>query len=432
MGWFQDRAAQERNGQANTANDAAASGTPGLTPPAGVPPGSTQVGYGDNTRSAWLGPDGNTYWVYNGQVGAVTTAAENAQTAQRNASGANGGGGQAQLTSAPLNPFRAATDSLGVTTPDPSSSPQFQQLQQAANDFGGYYKQDRANVADSRTQDLDTIARLRAAEEGKTPSAAEALMRKAIDQNANQALGLAATLGGSNPGMALRAGLQAQEAAGTKSAADIAALRANEMAGARQLLAEQTSKGRAVDTSGASSTGNTFANIVGAPYAAKNAADASNQALWGTVLSGVAKGVAASDISLKRDIQPAPAMADAFLGRVAAPTANDYRSIENASPAAADAFLSTLHPQSFQYKAPDGLNKKPGTRMGVMAQDLPPHDVKTGPDGKKWISADVINDVLAGMGRLHERTSAIEQAQQQPMISSDAVHDYLASLGIQP
>jgi hypothetical protein len=110
-------------------------------------------------------------------------------------------------------------------------------------------------------------------------------------------------------------------------------------------------------------------------------------------------------------------MADAFLSSISPEERTRLqvaaRAKEQGSPyvrmEAADDFLSTLTPQSFEYKAPDGKNKKAGKRMGVMAQDLPKHDVVTAPDGKKWISADVISDVLAGMGRLHDRTSALEQ-----------------------
>lgn len=409
--------------------------------PAGVPPGSIRTGGNSNT-DVYTDPQGNWYGV-NRSTGQLEPGWTNGQP-----SGTEKGEGFS-LTSA----ARGVTDDLGITTPDPSKSPEYQKLASAADAFGAFYQQDRANMADSRSMDVDTIARLRAAEEGKTPSAAENLMRTAIDQNNSQALGLAATLGGSNPGMALRAGMDAQAQGGSRSAAQIAAMRAQEMDAARQLLARQTGQGRATDTAAATSTGNTFSNIVGAPFAAQERADASNQALWGDVFKTSGTVLAASDERLKTGAA--------------------------IDPAAADAFLSTLKPKTFEYKE-NGPNMPDGRRLGVMAQDLPQSSVATGPDGKKWISADVIGSVLAGLGRVNEKVEGkrgmkgtvagsedehaaamdymtaprrdarsagrvaggrapeprsmrmgdADLGMQEPVISRSAVHDYLAGLGI--
>lgn len=438
---------------ADTMSNYRSSGTP-----TGVPDGSTRVG-GNTTEDVYVAPDGSRYVIAKNDGHVVSAEAP---------------GKWDQSDFNLTKTIRGATDDLGITAPDPHNSPEFQRLEAAADAFGGYYNADRQTANDSRNMDLQSIADLRAAAEGRTPSAAEALMRKAIDQNSSQALGLAATLGGANPGAALRAGLDVQAAGGAKSAADVAAIRAKEQDAARQLLAESTSRRSAIDTGAAGHTGDTFSGIVAAPYGATERAGAANQAFAGQVISGVGNwlgsdnngyagatgnngndSAAASDIRGKRDIQPAPEMADAFLSSVSpeeklrlqvAARAKEQGSPyvhANGDSSAADDFLSTLKPQSFEYKAPDGKNKKPGKRMGVMAQDLPKHDVVTAPDGKKWISADVINDVLAGVGRLHDRVGALEgggaaakpapaqgDAMSQPMIPREAVHDYLASLGI--
>lgn len=281
-----------------------------------------------------------------------------------------------------IGEVRGITDELGITTPKPpdlTQSPEFAALKQAADQFNADYGSTKGRVSETRGIDLDTISRLRDAEAGKVPSAAEELLRKAGDQNARQALGLASTLGGANPGMALRSGLAAFSDAGARSAADLAALRANEQATARGQLADATGRAAGRDVAEESGARDAYGRAIAAPFAARvgqqqmdNAAAASNQALWGNVLGGIAK----SDETTKSNIAPAPA--------------------------AADAFLASLAPQTYTYDRP-GPNAPPGQRLGVMAQDLPRHDVTTGPDGKKWISADVISDVLAGMGRLNEK-----------------------------
>ncbi len=88
-----------------------------------------------------------------------------------------------------------------------------------------------------RDAQLDALGGLKDASEGKTPSAAEWLMRKGIDENVGAAYGLAASLQGRNPGLALRTGAITAKDAIAKSAADMAALRATEIAKAREAYA---------------------------------------------------------------------------------------------------------------------------------------------------------------------------------------------------
>lgn len=92
---------------------------------------------------------------------------------------------------------------------------------------------DRTNSDASRQEFLNAIAMTRDAAEGKAPSAAEALLRKGIDENIGTAYGMAASLQGRNPGLALRTGAITAKDAIAKSAADMAALRADEIAKAR-------------------------------------------------------------------------------------------------------------------------------------------------------------------------------------------------------
>lgn len=73
----------------------------------------------------------------------------------------------------------------------------------------------------------------RAAAEGTAPSAAENLYRKGTDEGMASQLALAATTQGDNPGMSQRAGLAGAAKVGADATAGGAALRANEMATAR-------------------------------------------------------------------------------------------------------------------------------------------------------------------------------------------------------
>lgn len=304
-----------------------------------------------------------------------------------------------------------ATDALGIThsaPPDLSKGPDADALRQLRDKYSGAFDQAVAypgqapqvapmdrRYSDAALAYLDTAAR------GAAPSAAEQLMRSGIDEAQRSALGRAATLQGSNPGMALRAGLSAGTDAVTKSAADAAALRATEMAGARDRLAtaasdyygqdlkrqqgnqDATNTYKALQDHYTLGLGNLSAQTAVAPLSAAQAAQAlqiQNSAANSAGVGGLIKTggtlLAASDERVKENI--------------------------TASPEAADDFLRSLHPKTFDYKDPSAPGEYPGHQLGVIAQDLA-GGVTTGPDGKKWLSADVIGRVLAGLGRLNEK-----------------------------
>jgi len=108
-----------------------------------------------------------------------------------------------------------------------------------------------AQYVDPRARDaqLQAMALEQAAAEGNAPSAAEDLGRKYVDEGAATQLGLAATLQGNSPGAALRQGMAGAQGVYAKSAADAAALRAAEMATARQNFATTagTARGQTQD-----------------------------------------------------------------------------------------------------------------------------------------------------------------------------------------
>lgn len=92
---------------------------------------------------------------------------------------------------------------------------------------------DTTNSDQSRAAFMDALAKVKIAAEGGSPSAAEWLLRKAIDENIGTSYGMAAALQGRNPGLALRTGAITAKDAIAKSAADKAALAAAEQATAR-------------------------------------------------------------------------------------------------------------------------------------------------------------------------------------------------------
>lgn len=97
---------------------------------------------------------------------------------------------------------------------------------------------ERQNADASRAEFMDALAKIKIAAEGGAPSAAEALMRKGIDEAVGAQHGLAASLQGRNPGVALRTASIGAKDAIAKSAADMAALRAGEQATARGQFGE--------------------------------------------------------------------------------------------------------------------------------------------------------------------------------------------------
>jgi hypothetical protein len=232
---------------------------------------------------------------------------------------------------------------------------------------------------------------------GKAPSAAEQLLRQQTDQNMRDQLNLAATTQGSNPGMSQRAGLAGAADVNSRASANAAALRANEIATAREAAAGTATNQRGQNIGIAQSNQATDVNKTTQALAGLGANtnlatqnvtnqlqnQAANDTTIGHIYSGVGQGAAAaSDETLKKNIKDGDS--------------------------AADSFLSQLHkPKTFEWKDPTNpLYGGPGKELGIIAQDLAKKNTATGPDGKRWISADVIGQVLAGLGRLDEKVEA--------------------------
>lgn len=85
-----------------------------------------------------------------------------------------------------------------------------------------------AQGGQARDAQVEGLNMYRDVANGTAPSAAQALLRKGIDENVGAQLGMAATLQGNTPGLAMRSGLSGAANAIAKSSADMAALRAQE------------------------------------------------------------------------------------------------------------------------------------------------------------------------------------------------------------
>lgn len=324
----------------------------------------------------------------------------------------------------PIHDARLLTNEIGITSPAPpdlSKGPDAQRLRDAADTFMNQYKGAAPTAAPvvaapSSTNSYDqrqALGIVRSAALGEQPSAAEGVLRKGVDEGVANSLGMAAALQGNRPGLALGAGLTAAQRAISGSAADAATLRANEMAASRGQLVQAANDLRAGDLSergqnidvSKTNTGNELASrgmdinerlglgdlalrsAMGPYGTAKDSLDlrlrneAANSAALGTLGGAGAYGLAKSDETTKEDIHASPEMADDF--------------------------LDSLKPKTYRFKDPSEPGSSPGTHLGVIAQDLA-SGTMTAPDGKKWISADVIGRVLAGMGRLNDRLEGVE------------------------
>lgn len=308
---------------------------------------------------------------------------------------------------------RNATNWLGITSAPPPNlatpgNPAYDNLMTAAQQMNQNYGQATAGrqlgqgyAEHGMDQQQQTIDQLRQAASGAAPSAAESMMRTATDANARRQMAAAAAMQGSDPGMALRTGLAGAQQTDLNATSTIGAERANEMATASQTLAgataqEQNAGNQIYSTGGniESNAANAFNSANQAPFNAQMGqqqvqvqANAANQAAMGQLYGAVGKGIAASasDPQLKKDVEDGSDMSDEFLESIS-------------------------HPKEWRYKDPGAPGQMPGKRFGPMATDLPTHDVTTGPDGKKWISASAISDILGGLGRLHQRVSSVEAA----------------------
>lgn len=313
------------------------------------------------------------------------------------------------------NGVSGVTNGLGVTAPPPPNlatmdNPAYKNLLDAAGTMNANYGEASGGrrigegyAEHGMDQQQQTIDQLRAAASG-APTAATNLMRVQTDQNARNAMNMAAAFQGTNPGSALRAGLSSAQQTQIGSTAAAAAMAAQEQEAARQTLAGATAQNQNAGnqfygTSGQieGTAGANFNSANQAPFNAQMGqqqvqvqANAANTAAMGQLYGGIAKGLATpapttpSDPQLKTDVHEGSGLSDEF--------------------------LDSLAPKEFHYKNPGAPGQAPGTRLGVMADDLPTHDVTTGPDGKKWISASAISDILGGLGRLHQRVSSMEAA----------------------
>jgi hypothetical protein len=160
-----------------------------------------------------------------------------------------------------------------------------------------------------------------------------------------------------------------------------------------------------------------------------------NSQMLGGVAGAAAGAMMMSDMNAKASIEPAggPTPPDPqqqqeqeqeqqgrsmFLKGLSQLSDEDVKGSRSPGTNAADQFLSTLKPYTYEYKrSEDEPTDDPhgGRYLGIMAQNVergPTGDtlVRDTPRGKAIEGAPSMSAALAGIGRLHERLSALEQA----------------------
>jgi hypothetical protein len=343
------------------------------------------------------------------------------------------------------------------------------------NDLHGAQGQSAADYnqqQQSRAQQQGYLAMLQNAAAGNGPSQAQGILQQGANQAAANAMSMARS-GGGNPAQqaaAMRHAQQVGASAMTNVGAQAAQQKAqeqqsamgmmggalqgqrsqdlqsmgmgNEMAG--QYLGAQMGQANAqlganMQQQAQNSANYNAAQGLNQQTAAQNAQSNSNM-LGG--LAGAAAGAAMmSDMRAKTGIAAASPMAGAVNNAVGGYQQNqaDTRARQMAGQQqflsglqmlsdedakvhpsegtkghAADSFLASLHPYTYEYKDEGNAPSGPGRYLGVMAQDVERsptgHTMVTDtPRGKAIEMPAMVSGLAAGAGRLHERISRLEE-----------------------
>jgi hypothetical protein len=260
--------------------------------------------------------------------------------------------------------------------------------------------------ADRATQ-LQTIKQLQAAATGAVPSAAELQLKQQAANNNASAFGAAAALKGRTPGASFTTATRQNAANQLDTNAQGAALRANEMAGARTALAGAGATQEQQDQQAAQTAAELKTN-----YATS---------LLGGELTSQGQGVTAAGGVTNANVGNAQTQ-NAFMGGIigggaqvgAAALTSDLREKKDVKPVSGelDETFTKLTPIAFNYEHPDAPGEAPGPRVGVPAQDMVKS--KLGREvvvGDKPMKLDVGNALglsLAAISDLTRRLKALE------------------------
>lgn len=251
---------------------------------------------------------------------------------------------------------------------------------------------ERTKQARQASQDLITKLQDQAA--GKTPSLAEAQLKAAQDRNLSQVMAAAAAQRGRNPAAAQRQILNAQGAAGRDLAQQSAQARLQEQLAAQNLLANQSLGQQSADLqqvmspAGLAAQGETAR--FGADVARQQAIQQQQSQILGSILqSGATIGAAGmkSDEQAKKSISSAKKEAQSF--------------------------LDALSARQYEYKDASEPGTAPGTRYGIMAQDLEKSKmgkslVRDTEHGKMVDTVQGFGAVLAAQAELNKRLKKLE------------------------
>lgn len=315
--------------------------------------------------------------------------------------------------------------------------------QPGANNMGPYatagqdqsdYQANQGLAGQARGQQNSALGLLQAAALGQQPSAAQIQMQQGTQQSiqAQMAMANSARGGAQNAALAQRNALMSGAQMQQANVGQTAQLRAGEMATAQQAYMQGasgmrgqdlTQQGTNLQSQGMSEN---MAIQQGQLQTQQNQMNNAQQlGMYGlsnqSSLGQLGANTANQALNQQNNQYNATANAAAINGAIGAAGSmammSDERLKEDVRPAGdADRFLASLHPATYRYKDPSNeptSSPTGGRYLGIMAQDVERSPtgstiVKDTPRGKALEGGSLMSALAAGLGRVHERLSAVE------------------------
>lgn len=252
----------------------------------------------------------------------------------------------------------------------------------------------------------DFINQLQASSRGEGPSAAQAQLQQATDQNMRQALAMAASSRG-NPALAMQAAGRQRALASQQGAAQSADLRAREIQNAQGMLGSAI-QGRNQNVLSQQAQNDMMQQF----YEQGISGQTNNLNNLGMGYDQLASGNYQAEMNraAARDAARSQANAAEKSGLLsaagtigtAAIMASDERmkkDVSKVAPEHLDEFFNALQPKSFSYKNANEVGASKGEKVGMMAQDVDGTELgkklfQTDSDGMKKYDPQVLDGIL--------------------------------------
>lgn len=280
-----------------------------------------------------------------------------------------------------------------------------------------FSKMDLDKQAAMRSNQQALIEQLQAASRGEGPSAAQAQLKSATDQNLRNALAMAASSRG-NPALAAQAAGRERAIISQTAANQSAALRAQEMQAARGLLGDTLQSARGQDIGLAQSELQAVLaqqqqkDAMQQFYESQLSQNAGNQTATDLAYEQMRAGIFQNAENLRagqaqaaqaaRSQREAGILGGAGTLGAAAIAASDERVKKNVSKLDSDAiseFFNALEAKNYEYKNPGKPGQTGGEKVGLMAQDVEDTELgqklfSEGEDGTKQYDPQVLDGIM--------------------------------------